>query len=259
MISMVDHAILLGNGGFPVFAVREPCGDGMCRQWPELGYSSQCDCGKAPATRHGKDDATIVEAEIRSMWRNRNYNIGIRLPENVIGIDGDPRNGATLDHLGVLPRTLTVASGGGGWHFYFLVKGKVAGKLAGAPGFDIKSSSGYLVAPPSRHPSGNPYRWAMKAPVAPLPRHLIDRVRPAHRKQYIPKPGDVGNYSGLIEHLQHAPLGERNARLNKCAWIAARQGAPEEVFTALEAVANSIGDNPGKIASTIDRARRAIQ
>jgi hypothetical protein len=33
------------------------------------------------------------------------------------------------------------------------------GQLADESGVDIKTNSGYLVAPPSAHPNGTRYRW----------------------------------------------------------------------------------------------------
>jgi hypothetical protein len=78
-------------------------------------------------------------------------------------IDIDPRNGGdetfwdleqTLGDLDEGPRAET---GGGGTHFFFKhPDADVVGKLG--EGVDVKSR-GYILAPPSIHPSGTPYAW----------------------------------------------------------------------------------------------------
>jgi hypothetical protein len=69
-------------------------------------------------------------------------------------------------------------SGGGGRHLYFAHPGLHLRNRAGlAQGIDLRGDGGFIVAPPSTHPSGNPYIWrAGHAPdeisLAPLPRWL---------------------------------------------------------------------------------------
>ena len=65
--------------------------------------------------------------------------------------------------LGPLPPTVTSNTGGGGEHRIFEypdfpVRKDSAGKLLG-PGVDVLSDGCIMVAPPSRHASGNRYRW----------------------------------------------------------------------------------------------------
>ena len=59
-----------------------------------------------------------------------------------------------------MPPTFTVATGGGGRHFYFRfpvgATEKSAAKLG--DGIDIKAAGGYVVAPPSTHACGGAYR-----------------------------------------------------------------------------------------------------
>lgn len=59
-----------------------------------------------------------------------------------------------------LPLGPTVATGGDGLHLYFAHPGgNVPNRIAIAPGLDTRADGGYVVAPPSIHPSGRPYRW----------------------------------------------------------------------------------------------------
>jgi Bifunctional DNA primase/polymerase, N-terminal/Primase C terminal 1 (PriCT-1) len=70
-------------------------------------------------------------------------------------------------------------TGGGGRHFYFAHPGGFTPNRAGlTQGIDLRGDGGYVVAPPSLHPSGKHYAWAggrspdAMAP-AVLPRWLL--------------------------------------------------------------------------------------
>jgi hypothetical protein len=72
---------------------------------------------------------------------------------------------------GPLPDTPRVLTGGGGQHIYFRwpVVGTIrndAGRRLG-PGLDVRAEGGQVVAPPSRHASGQRYRWEASSMPAP--------------------------------------------------------------------------------------------
>lgn len=124
--------------------------------------------GKDPLTRRGFKDASTDPEQIRAWWRrwpSANLGIATGAPGPVV-IDIDPPHGGEtwLDAQDpALLATLTAASGGGGWHKYYLAPGGVAvpstvGRLA--PGIDTRGAGGYIIAPPSLHPSGALYRWS---------------------------------------------------------------------------------------------------
>ena len=53
-----------------------------------------------------------------------------------------------------------VSTGGDGEHFYFAAPTDVSLKSGVlAEGLDVKADGGYVIAPPSLHPSGRRYRW----------------------------------------------------------------------------------------------------
>ena len=122
-------------------------------------------------------------------WFNRwpDANIGIVTGEisNLVVIDIDPAHGgdASLDRLeqqhGALPATVEALTGGGGRHFYFAHPGGMIRSRAGlAQGIDLRGDGGYIVAPPSVHPSGRPYAWAAghspeETALAALPRWIL--------------------------------------------------------------------------------------
>ena len=135
-----------------------------------------CDChlgagcptpGKHPRTGHGKDDATTDADLIRQWWETwPQANIGIATGDGLLVLDVDPRHGGddALHELerehGELPATIRVKTGGGGEHIYFANPNGIgcsAGRLG--EGLDTKGAGGYVLAPPSVHPSGRPYAW----------------------------------------------------------------------------------------------------
>lgn len=183
------HAIYYAIRGWQVFPLRgkvpaiptaHPAGD-------PLRGACKGECGRHG---HGVLDAT-TDLDVVTSWWSGPYtgaNIGLRLPKNVMVLDSDPRNGADdslavlQGYHGELPETMTAASGrgDGGLHRYFRrPDGKLTSKHLG-PGLDLKTSSGYVVAPPSIHPdTGQPYTWTSKTAVAEPPSWLVDLIRPA--------------------------------------------------------------------------------
>jgi len=127
-------------------------------------------------------------ADVAKWFQRRpTANIGIVTGEisNLIVLDVDPKHGgdASLARLeqrfGPLPATIESVTGGGGRHLYFAHPGGLVRNRAGlAQGIDLRGDGGYVVAPPSVHPSGQPYAWASgRSPdeieLAPLPRWLL--------------------------------------------------------------------------------------
>jgi hypothetical protein len=121
---------------------------------------------KLPATGHGFHDATTDPDRIRAWWRDMpNANIGARPPACTVVLDIDPRSGGDvelrrlIDQRGPLPATWVARTGGGGWHYWMQYDdGDIRKQLA--PGVDLKiGATGYVVMPPSIHPSGERYEW----------------------------------------------------------------------------------------------------
>ena len=97
---------------------------------------------------------------------DRNVGVVTGAISGLLVLDVDPGHGgaASLDRLtqrnGPLPAAPEAATGGGGRHLYFAhPDGRVANRAGLADGIDLRGDGGYVVAPPSVHPSGRPYRW----------------------------------------------------------------------------------------------------
>jgi hypothetical protein len=165
------------------------------------------------------NDATSDLTTVFRWWeRAPHCNIGLNCEASgLVVIDVDPRNGGEdslhdlIRRLGKLPRTIEAHSGGGGQHLLFTNPGG-AFRREVAPGVDIKCS-GYIVVPPSLHPSGNLYVWSVDgdpdevAPAA-LPDLWLEKMRVPTRRTQAPT---VNVESG--EELKQIPAVDYSVKL----------------------------------------------
>jgi hypothetical protein len=126
--------------------------------------------GKRPLTEHGVKDATR-DLDLIDTWFKLARNIGIAIPEGVVIVDVDPRNGgydSWLDWVesygGDYWTTVPcAATGGGGNHYWFrLPDGVTKLKKNPAPGIDLLTVGRYVVAPPSI--TDEKYKWEIALP-----------------------------------------------------------------------------------------------
>ena len=224
-------ALALARRGWPVLACHEgrPCSCGR----------AECPSpGKHPRTPRGLHDATRDPATLRAWWRRwPQANLGVRTgaaPDGagLVVLDVDPAHGgeASLAGLvevhGPLPATLGVATGGGGRHLYFAHPGGTVANSAGrlGAGLDVRGDGGYVVVPPSRHPSGARYRWRA-ASVAELPGWLHTLmlpipapVRPAPVTVSRPGAWAAAALADEVATVRGAGEGVRNHTLNRAAF-----------------------------------------
>jgi hypothetical protein len=136
--------------------------------------------GKIPLTEHGFKDAAKEPVKIRGLWeRSSNVNVAIAtgVASGIIVLDVDPRHGgdealAALEaEHNKLCDAPTVITGGGGLHLYFRHPGFEIRNSAGlvGPGLDVRADGGYVIAPPSIHPSGHRYYWEACSRIDELP------------------------------------------------------------------------------------------
>ena len=118
---------------------------------------------------HGHLEATTDPETIARWWTEMpDANIGLRtgIESGVLVLDRDDRNGGEAgwelleQEFGPVPYSLRVRTGGG-IHVYLRHRGpaRVTAPKSVAPGVDLKADNGYVVAPPSLHPSGRRYEW----------------------------------------------------------------------------------------------------
>jgi len=192
---------------------------------------------KEPLTPHGHLDATTDPAIIQAWWRRHptaNVAIACR-PSGLLVLDEDPRHGgdlslsALLHEHGSLPTTVTCQTGGGGTHHYFRHPDSLDPVGNIGDGLDVKSA-GYVLAPPSVHPTGAAYEWEASGnpddvAVAVMPPWLLTLVAGSDRPR-------------RSEPLPEAiPQGRRNHILASLAGTLRARGLTEpEMLETLQVV-----------------------
>jgi Bifunctional DNA primase/polymerase, N-terminal/YspA, cpYpsA-related SLOG family len=227
-----------------------------------------CDC----LTCHGFYAATTDPHRIQAMLDTvPDGLLAIRTgaASRLVVVDIDPDHGGRLDPTLMTP-TATVATGGGGWHLYYRHPdvSVLSRPLPGHPGVDIKADGGYVVAPPSLHPSTRRrYQWVGARPVTemPPPLHTACRTDPPPRPTTPPaaaadRPvplraaGGISHPTALLAaHLgavTAAPVGRRRTTLYGAARGVARLVAAGAI-TPADAVA-ALTD-AGRTAQQSDR------
>ena len=126
--------------------------------------------GKVPATRHGCRDATKDLAQITAWWcENPSYNVAVATGPvskvfvlDIDGIDAEASLRKLEGQHGALPETIESITPRGR-HIFFRCENGAIRNSAGAiaPGLDIRGDGGYVVLPPSIHPSGRSYVWSV--------------------------------------------------------------------------------------------------
>lgn len=155
MNEFLDAALRLADAGFSVF--------------PLLPHDKHPNAALLPRDSNDKPTWTPFQVERASIhqievwWSkapNANIAIATGLVSNcfVLDIDG-PQGLASLKEYGGIPSTPIVRTGSG-FHVYFKHPGfPVPNRVGILPGIDIRGDGGYVVAPPSIHPSGSGYTW----------------------------------------------------------------------------------------------------
>src|SRR6476469_4012472 len=253
-ISRKSRALEYAAHGFrvlPLYTIKD--GNCTCAKGKSCNHA-----GKHPRTNNGHEDATTDLDRIKE-WRWSDANIGIATGRGsgILVLDIDPRNGGTAtlqrlgEELGPLPETATSQTGGGGEHRIFEypnfpVRKDSAGKVFG-PGIDVLSNGSIAVAPPSRHVSGNRYRWAegksfRDLEPASLPEPWLDRLRGSTEAQ-----PDTDSPAAKSERV--VPEGQRNPQLTSLAGTLQRSGAaPKTIKAAL------IAENKAKCSPPLDKS-----
>jgi putative DNA primase/helicase len=228
--------------------------------------------GKRPIIRWEPYQTRLAAPEQVMEWWTRwpGANIGIATGaiSGIVVLDVDGQEGIeTLAEHG-LPVT-PMSHTGKGAHFIFKHPGgEIRNFARRAPGLDLRGDGGYIVAPPSIHPSGSAYRWEVRpgdVEPAEIPDWLMELIRadpqqlaeewiihqatrPRRRARHT---GYYARYaeaamSGELGDLAHTAPGSRNHRLNTAAFnlgqlVASGVLDQTDVELALGTTAQAIG------------------
>lgn len=196
--------------------------------------------GKTPLTDTGFKAASRSPDTIQKWWaRTPEANIGIptgaRTRFDVLDVDLDKGGQETLEQWRsaghVLPDTVQALTGGGGMHYFFRYdpKNELKNRAGIAPGIDIRTEGGYIVAPPSEHASGRSYAWELShdiddVEVCPWPSWLLQLIEEGSPEEELPSLEGDGN---PVEE------GRRNDFLIRVAGGMRRWGGDEKMLCDL--------------------------
>jgi len=171
--------------GWRVFPIRCPV---------FTAFGVRCSCNKKDCRNPGKHShilkfqsaASTNHTAIEGWWKEwPDANIGIVTgrTSRIVVLDVDPRNdgdeslGKLTQLHGALPETVTAVTSGGG-----------SLDRDAYPGLDIQADKVCVVAPPSRHKTGEKYRWVEGlephcTEMAPLPSWILREITGASKKR----------------------------------------------------------------------------
>lgn len=183
----------------------------LLRGWSVVPLEAK---GKKPLIswkEYQERQATVNEVESWFRWEN---NLGIVTGKisGITVIDCDSPAAIDLASKNGLPTCPTVKTGKG-YHFYYAYEPGVGNfqKRDDLPGIDLRGDGGFVVAPPSIHPSGAVYSWEGETrELPPLPKWIL---RDGERKS---SPGTFTDY------FQGASLGSRNDTLARMTGFLAK-------------------------------------
>lgn len=144
----------------------------------------------------------------------------------VIDVDG-PDGDSCLSSLGV--GTSFVSLSGKGRHLYFRYpENGLKNSVRKLPGIDTRGEGGYVIAPPSVHPNGKPYRWLTSSAFRPslLPEFPTALFETAVKRETEAQQKEVQNGANWVsEALATLSEGNRNitftriiGRLHRDGW-----------------------------------------
>ncbi|MGW3691477.1 bifunctional DNA primase/polymerase [Streptomyces sp. NPDC005125] len=241
---LLTAALDAAERGWHVFPLR-PGG-----KPPALHGEASCTRTGDCTTGHHKWEqrATTDPDRIHRAWSAGRFNIGVATgPSGLVVVDLDlPKPNSSADTpSGVttfkalceragqaVPSTYRVRTASGGEHLYFTASDGI--RLANTAGFlappiDTRAWGGYVVAPGSTV-NGHPYEVLDAAPVAPLPKWLLDALKPVERateplRLSVPKRGNRAAEAALEREtalVAATEEGRREAQLFESARKVAR-------------------------------------
>ena len=211
------------------------------------------------------------EAEIEQWWRQwPRAGVGIITGKisNLVVLDVDTRKGADANAIfEQYPTGSVCRTGSGGGHFYYAYPSdqehisNAVGRENGQPnGLDLRADGGYVVAPPTLHPSGQRYEWLDRHHPNPIPRDLLARVLPQ------PATGngktDHPTEPWLADVLAGVDEGGRNDAAARLCGYYFSKGMPADVVEHHLLLWNQNNQpplSPGRIRLTVESINRTRQ
>lgn len=245
-------------------------------KYASLGWQVfPCNTDKTPLTLNGFKTATTHQEQITEWWTKwpaASIGVACGSASGIWVLDIDMPDGpdslSSVVGDNGMPVTLKQITGGGGTQYFWKWDGAEIRNSSSriAKQIDVRGEGGYVILPPSSHPSGNRYAWDGKwmAPVA-APEWMValatkeKEVAPSNRPT-APR-GANTRYGeaalvGQLKDLSNATEGTRNDTLNTAAYALGRLVGGNELD--LSYVESSLLDIAVKIGLNAKEAQKTI-
>jgi len=255
----LDAAFHLTRFGFKVFPLKQGA------KIPGIPKGLPGGRGCLDAT----DDEEII-GEWGSRYPRANIGLACGLPSKIIVIDFDPRNGSdeSVERLKAKKQTFTptvsAKTANGGTHLYYAYEPELKNsKSVLAPGIDVKTTGGYVVAPPSVLEGGKRYSW-VNSPLGDsfprMPRWALEALKPRPAPvQKFNKDAGPKDVSKLVDFVAGTGDGARNKVLFWACCRAAEAGqlGPSAQATFLDAAVSTGLDRIDALKTIQSAAKRS--
>lgn len=231
--------------------------------------------GKTPATKRGFKDAVKDPEAAKALFSQYpGCNIAIATGEvsGIFVLDIDEKNGAgggeSLRQLeaqyGKLPDTVEALTKNGGRHLYFKHVQGIGCRTGVRPGIDVRSTGGYVVAPPSTGYEWEASSWPDTTPIADAPEWLIKLLMEAPAAPRAAQGTEGGKFA---QGTRNDALTREAGKLRACGLgaeallaalrdINARKCDPPLPESEVATIAGSIGKRPEKGKVSADFSKR---
>lgn len=251
------------------------------RGWPVF----PCHVDKSPYLKGGFSSASTDLEQINSWWRKwPTASIGVPTGATIgcfvldVDLPEGPASLSTLEEQhGHLPETTEQRTGSGGRQLFFVLPDGVDVRNSTSKvgrNLDIRGNGGYVIVPPSGHPSGGHYAWTSArgtAPAAAAPQWLLElALKPKLKPKSEPTAAPSGKTSdtkgkqnsaqkvlqSACEKITNSPSGEQHETRRDQARLVGgylQHLDEQEAYDALEQAVIASG------AQDVAKAMRTVQ
>lgn len=151
------------------------------------------------------------------------------------------------------PTNMIAKSGGGGVHLFYSYPqnvGRITNRVGIFEGADLRADGGFLVLPPTLHPSGNRYEWIKRGIPGAFPMAFLD----------LESRSPTSNEGWITEALRGVSEGGRNDTCARLAGYFFKKGLNSDIVEALLMEWNEKNDPPlpvSEVRTTIKSIERS--